>query len=110
MATTPRQGNPLIIHTVIALGCLAAALILMPAQAAWWQRTLVAIFSISFGFRLGTFLVFSAMPGVNRFALFLVSLTFVFLAVGVLCLPHYTGWVLILAGFTWRFIVGLVMR
>jgi hypothetical protein len=106
----PMKGNPFVIHTLIAMGCLTATLILMPAQAAWWQKALAAIFSVSFGFRIGTFLVFSHTPGINRFALFLLSITFIFLGVGVLLLPSYTGVILILAGLTWRFIVGFVMR
>lgn len=92
------------------MGCLVAALIFVPAQAAWWQKLLVWIFAVTFGFRMGTLLFIASRPELKWFPFLLKSLTFIFMAVGVLFLPHFTGFVLILAGLTWRFIVEMVMR
>jgi len=110
MPQNPTSGNPLIFHVVISMGCLVLALMLMPAQAAWWQKALVGIFSVSFGFRMGALLFIASRPELKWFPVLLKSFTFIFMAVGVLLLPHFPGVVLILAGLTWRFIVEMVMR
>ena len=110
MRRNPTSGNPLFFHTVIAMGCLVAALILLPAQVMWWQRLLVGIFAVAFGFRMGTLLFLSSQPQIKWFPILLKSFTMIFMALGVVFLPHFTGVVLILAGLTWRFIVEMVMR
>ena len=99
-----------ILSTVVAIGCLALALTLMPSGAAWWQKILVGIFSVAFGFRIGTMLGAPAIKGLDRFTMFLLSLTFLFMIFGVLALPAMAGGVLILVGFTWRYVVAIVMR
>lgn len=106
--TTAR--NPVVLHTLLAMVCLAVVHFLLPEGTALWRRLFAGIFSVGLGFQLGRALKEPVPNAAARITLWLEAVAFPLLIQAFLWLPEGRGWVLFAAGFLWRHLLRLLWK
>jgi hypothetical protein len=94
----------------LALALAASTWLLWPAGSEFWRKAITVILSVSLGFQIATAIGMARQGRVAAVKAWLECGAFPVVMAAFLYLPSVQGWLLLISGWFWRFLVRNVWK